>query len=106
MDSESWVWVAPEAAFDANPMIVVEAQGESIIVCKIAGKYYAVEDRCSHDDGQLDQGEVNGKEITCPRHGARFDLTTGAALAMPAVAPIRTYPVKCDADGVWVGVEL
>lgn len=106
MSDETWVWVAAEAAFDAEPMRLVEVQGESIIVCRINGRYYAVEDRCSHDDGQLDQGEINGQEITCPRHGARFDLTTGAALSMPAVTPIRSYPVKCDADGVWVGVEL
>jgi len=59
---------------------------------------FVVEDRCSHDDGELGEGTLHDGEIECPRHGARFDLATGRATRMPAVAPIETFPARV-ADG-------
>lgn len=66
----------------------------------------AVEDRCSHDDGELTGGtvDVQTRQIECPRHGARFDLVTGKALCMPAVTPVAVYPVEVQNGEIWVTV--
>ena len=106
MNHTVWFRVAEETAFNGDALRVVEAEGEFIVVCRIAGRYYAVEDRCSHDNGPLGDGKLDGAALVCPRHGAKFDATTGAALTMPAVAPIRTYPTKVENGAVWVGVTL
>jgi 3-phenylpropionate/trans-cinnamate dioxygenase ferredoxin subunit len=63
---------------------------------------YAIEDACTHDGGALDQGELEGCRIMCPRHGAYFDVRTGAALTLPAVMPVRTYAVRVEDDSVFV----
>jgi len=66
---------------------------------------FVLEDRCSHDDGELGEGRLilNGNaEIECPRHGARFDMATGAQTRMPAVSPIESFPVRVDGDDVYV----
>ena len=72
-----------------------------VVVCNVAGEYFAINDVCSHDDGELVSG--NGKlievcQLECPRHGARFDVKTGKATRMPAVAPVKTYNVKVMND--------
>ena len=69
-----------------------------IAVFNIDGELYAIADVCTHDGGSLDQGELDGKEIECPRHGARFDVTTGKVLCLPAVRPLKTYPAR-STDG-------
>jgi 3-phenylpropionate/trans-cinnamate dioxygenase ferredoxin subunit len=65
---------------------------------------HAIEDRCTHDDGPLCEGEWDSDacEVVCPRHGARFDLRTGAALTLPAYLPVETYPVRVRDDGMIV----
>ena len=74
----------------------VTVGGAKVLVCNVGGQIYAVGDVCTHDDGPLDQGQLEGKEIECPRHGARFDVTTGRVLCLPAIQPIPTYAVKVD----------
>jgi 3-phenylpropionate/trans-cinnamate dioxygenase ferredoxin component len=59
----------------------------------IDGRYYAIEDRCSHDDGPLCEGDRDGLTVECPRHGATFDLRTGDALSLPATVGVETFPV-------------
>lgn len=90
--------------FPAGQVRVVDADGERVAVANVDGQLYAFEDRCSHDDAPLGEGELEGCQVECPRHGARFDVRTGAALCMPAVVPIATYPVQVT-DGA-VAVEL
>jgi 3-phenylpropionate/trans-cinnamate dioxygenase ferredoxin subunit len=80
----------------------VEIDGVEVLLCNVDGTLYAVEDVCTHDGGPLDQGELEGCRIMCPRHGAMFDVTTGAALTLPAVVPLPTYPVRIDGDDVYV----
>ena len=75
-------------------MKVVEMGGVRVALCNVEGTFYAVEDVCTHDDGPLGEGSLKGGELECPRHGARFDAKTGAATRMPAVVPVRTFPVK------------
>jgi 3-phenylpropionate/trans-cinnamate dioxygenase ferredoxin subunit len=78
----------------------VQRDGETILLCNVDGTFYAIEDECTHDGGELDQGELEGCKIMCPRHGAYFDVTTGAALTMPAVLPVRTFAVRLDGDDI------
>ncbi len=83
---------------------VVGVKGREIALCNVGGKFYAIDNICTHDGGSLDQGELDGKVVECPRHGARFDVTTGAVLAMPAVVPVATYPVRVQGTDIEVAV--
>ncbi len=76
-----------------------------VAVCNVNGAFYAIDDLCTHDGGSLDQGELDGQQIECPRHGARFDVTTGEAVQLPAFEPVETYPVRVEGDTIEVGVE-
>jgi len=72
-----------------------------IAVFNIGGELYAIEDVCTHDGGDLAGGEVHGYEIECPRHGARFDLRTGAVRCPPAYEPVAAFPVKVENGAVY-----
>jgi 3-phenylpropionate/trans-cinnamate dioxygenase ferredoxin subunit len=82
--------------------------GEFRLAAARSGSHvFVLEDRCSHDDGELGQGTVfgmtdEGGEIECPRHGARFDIASGRATRMPAIAPIETFAAKVEGEEVWV----
>ena len=72
-----------------------------IAVYNIDGELYAIEDVCTHDGGELAGGALHGFAVECPRHGARFDLRTGAVLAPPAYEPVAKFPVKMEGDAVF-----
>jgi 3-phenylpropionate/trans-cinnamate dioxygenase ferredoxin component len=99
------VTVAKESDLDEGAVKVVEAGGRRIALCKFDGTFYAIDDVCTHDRGPLGQGELIGGEIECPRHGARFDVTTGRATRLPAIQPVRTYPVRVEDGAISVEVE-
>jgi 3-phenylpropionate/trans-cinnamate dioxygenase ferredoxin subunit len=86
---------------------IVHAGLLAVCVYNLGGQLYALEDRCSHDDGPLCEGEFDEETgvVICPRHGASFDIRSGEALTLPAFQPVATYPVRVDADGI-VKVEL
>ncbi len=86
-------------------LLLYEPDELRIAVCNVDGEYYAIEDVCTHDGGPLDQGDLEGDEIECPRHGARFNVRTGEATLMPAVMPVRTFPIKVEGDRVLVCTE-
>ena len=71
------------------------------LLIRAADDYFVVEDICSHDGQPLTDGPLIDCSIQCPRHGARFDLKTGAALCMPATRKIRTFTVEIRNDGIW-----
>jgi 3-phenylpropionate/trans-cinnamate dioxygenase ferredoxin component len=73
-----------------------------ILLCNVDGAIYAIEDVCTHDGGPLDQGELEGEQVVCPRHGATFDVRTGDALTLPAVMPLLTFEVSVEGDDVYV----
>jgi 3-phenylpropionate/trans-cinnamate dioxygenase ferredoxin subunit len=101
----SWTKAAPDGSVEPGQARVVSVGGERLVLCRLsASEVYAVEDTCSHDDGSLGQGRLEGGQIECPRHGARFDVRTGAATRMPAASPIATFPARL-ADG-WIEVDL
>ena len=81
---------------------VVEVDGDLIALFHVEGVYYALDDVCTHDGGPLASGELTGHKVACPRHGAKFDIRTGAALSMPAVRATRAHDVKVENGGVWV----
>jgi len=83
---------------------LVDVDGEPLAVFNIAGRYFAIADRCSHDDGPVAQGEVADTTVECPRHGARFNLETGKALTLPAVVDIPAYPVRVVGQEIQVGL--
>ena len=75
-----------------------------IVIFQIAGKYFAIADLCSHDDGPLGDGNLDGFEISCPRHGARFDVRNGKACMLPAVENIPAYPVRVSDGKIEIGI--
>ena len=79
---------------------VYEVGDRAVAVCNVGGQLYAIDDVCTHDEGSLDQGELEGFEIECPRHGARFDVRTGEVKALPAVLPIDTFGVRVEGDDI------
>ena len=80
---------------------IVHAGEISVGVYNLGGEFYAIEDRCSHDDGPLCEGEFEADEgvAICPRHGARIEICAGRPLSLPAVLPVETFPVHVE-DGL------
>lgn len=91
-----WVTVARVDELVPGTRRLVDVDGSQLVVFNLDGKYYAIEDVCTHDGGQLTGGEVEGDQIICPRHGARFCIRTGAALTAPAYEPTATFPVRVE----------
>ena len=100
------IHVAPLEEFPPGSTKIVTLGWTSIGVYNCNGKLYALEDRCSHDDGPLCEGEFDPETgvVICPRHGANFDIRSGDALTLPATEPVSTYPVRV-VDGM-IRVEL
>ncbi len=73
-----------------------------IAIARTEGQYFAFEDICTHDGAELTGGEIEGTQIICPRHGARFCLRTGQALTPPAYEPVQVFETKIEADRLWV----
>ena len=97
MTTTTTIVVCKLADLAAGEMRLVETDGRKIGVFHCDdGELFAIEDRCSHDDGPLCEGEWEPEECVaiCPRHGARFDVRTGQALTLPAYLPVDTYPVR------------
>jgi 3-phenylpropionate/trans-cinnamate dioxygenase ferredoxin subunit len=84
----------------------VAVDGRRVLVCHTAKGFFAVDDTCTHDDGPLADGWLDGTAIECPRHGARFDVTTGQVLCLPAAVPIRSYAVRVDGDDIKVNMDV
>lgn len=83
---------------------VFDVEDRKIAIYRLDDGYYAIDDICTHDGGPLAEGEVEGDEVICPRHGARFSIKTGAALTFPAVSPVDRYPVRVEGDDLLVGL--
>jgi len=76
------------------------------LLIRVGDNFYAIEDVCTHDGQPLTEGPLEGTEITCPRHGARFDVTTGRAVCMPAFEPVTTFEVEARDDGIYVKANV
>ena len=89
-------WTRVVAAIDVPPgeLKGVATRQDRLVLANVDGEFYALEDRCSHQDFPLSSGELEGCELECPFHGATFDVRTGRATRLPAVRPVRTYAVE------------
>ncbi len=94
----SWLDVASTAELTPGTRRVVDMDGVAVAVFNLGGEYFAIQDICPHDGGELANGELEGEVIVCPRHGARFSIKTGTVLGPPAYEDIRTFQVRV-ADG-------
>ena len=83
---------------------VVEVEGHKIALFRVNGAFYALSDACTHRGGPLSEGDVEGAEVTCPWHGAKFDISTGAVLGAPAQKGVKSYPVRVTGADVEIEV--
>ena len=90
----SWVRAASAASIPPGDYATVEVDGVFVAIFNVGGEFLAVEDVCTHDGGGLAGGAVEGDQVICPRHGARFCLRTGRALSPPAYEPLRSYETR------------
>ncbi len=81
-----------------------EIKGKKIAVCNVSDSFHAIEDVCTHDGAPLDQGTLEGNLITCPRHGAKFNVITGEAVGMPAVVAVKTFEIEIEDDVIFVNI--
>jgi 3-phenylpropionate/trans-cinnamate dioxygenase ferredoxin subunit len=95
-----YVKVATVAEVPAGTAKQVVVDGRLVAVANVGGTLYAIDDTCTHEDESLAGGPVVGEIIVCPKHGSRFHLPTGRVLSLPAVRPVRTYPVKVEGDDI------
>ena len=101
--AEGFVTVARLGEIPEGGVKIVRLDDQEIAVFNLGGAYYAMDDVCTHDGGPLAEGVIDGDVIECPRHGARFDIRTGAVLAMPATRAVPTYAVRVEGDEIQVG---
>jgi len=100
-----WIDVIAESALTEGEHMVVNVEGVDVALFNLSGQFYAIEDVCSHDGTEIASGELDGDEIVCPRHGARFCVKTGAVKCAPAYEDIASYPVKTADGRVWIAVD-
>ncbi len=98
----NWITLVKTADLGTGQRDVFDVDGYYVALFNVDGTYYAIEDACTHDGGPLADGELDGFEVECPRHGAKFDVRTGQALALPAVTPTRRYEVRVQSDEVQI----
>jgi 3-phenylpropionate/trans-cinnamate dioxygenase ferredoxin subunit len=87
----AWIDVAAVADVPPGDYASVEIDGRFVAVFNVDGQFFAIDDLCTHDGGGLAGGAIEGDQVICPRHGARFCLRTGAALTPPAYEPVQSY---------------
>ncbi len=104
LEKIEFVEIAPVKDLPNGERMFVTIGDRSIVLFNIAGNLYAIADVCSHDNGPLGDGDLEGNEVICPRHGARFDVRTGEALLLPAVVDIPAYPVRMKEGMIEIGV--
>lgn len=89
-----WFDVDAAESLPDGSISLLDVDGTEVAVFNVGGRFYAIQDICTHDGGTLADGELDGFEIECPRHGARFDLRTGKVMAPPAYEAVRTFAVR------------
>ncbi len=96
-----FIKVAKTSDLAPGDKMLVEYNEEDVGLFNIEGEFYAISDVCTHDDGPLIEGKLDGDCIICPRHGARFNIKTGAQ-TMPAITPVPLYQVRIDGDDILI----
>lgn len=101
-----FVFIGEMGQLPNGERLFVEIDDLPIVVFNIGGQLYAIDDVCSHDDGPLGDGELEGMEVVCPRHGARFDVRDGKVTSLPAAIDIAAYPVRVVDGQIEIGLPL
>ncbi len=101
----NWQTLARTTDIPPGRVGVFEVGDRRVALCNVNGDFFAIDDVCTHDGGALDQGELDGVEIECPRHGARFDVRTGKVTRLPAIDPVDSFPVRIEDDAIQVDVD-
>ena len=97
-----FVFVAKPSDFPESATLCVEIEDRFLVLVRLGESYYCLDDICTHDGGPLGEGELTEGCLVCPRHGAKFDVTTGEAKCMPATEPTQTHEVRVEEDGIFV----
>lgn len=105
-DECEFIEIASQDELDDGERLFIEVDEIQIVLFKIAGEYFAIGDVCSHDDGPLGDGDVEEFKVTCPRHGAKFDVRSGKALSLPAIVDIPAYPVRTVNNRIEIGLPV
>ena len=96
--------ILPASELPNGERLFIEIEGKSLVIFNIADQYFAIADICSHDDGPLGEGDLEGYNVICPRHGAEFDVRTGKVMQLPAVDDIPAYPVQVRDGVIYIGI--
>ena len=96
--------IAPVSELPNGERLFVEVESKSLVIFNIADQFFAIGDICSHDDGPVGDGDLEGFNVVCPRHGGEFDVRSGQAVQMPAVVDIPAYPVRIVDGMIQVGI--
>ena len=94
--------VAAASGIPAGGVRTVQCGARSLALSNVDGTLYAIDNRCTHDDGPLGEGRLRNGRVICPRHGAAFDAKTGRVLSLPAVRSVAAYEVTVDGDDVYI----
>lgn len=106
-----YIRVADKADLPLNKMILVVVDGKDVLLANVDGSYYAIANKCTHLGGSLSKGSLKGGIVTCPRHGAQFDVKTGQSVADAKIGFIKmgvkdevSYSVKVEGTDIFVGL--
>ena len=97
--------IETEDSLQDGEMLAFEQDGDHVLLCKVRGEYHAISNICSHARVMLSMGKLRGTSVTCPLHGARFDVTTGKCLSGPAMMDIASFPVSVDNSKVIISTS-
>ena len=107
--SENFIKVAKTGDIKPGKMKRLDvsvASGEKcILLVNVEGRFYATDDRCTHEDASLSTGSLQGEWVKCPLHGSRFNVCTGQVLDEPADENLKTYAVRVEGDAIWLNIK-
>ncbi len=106
INMSEFLFAANTSEIDDGQKVLVEVDQRLVILFRQGESFFCVDDICTHDGGSLFDGELDGFEISCPRHGAKFDIRDGKALCMPATQPTQSHEVKVDGDQILVKIAI
>jgi len=99
-----YVDIAPASELPNGERLFLEIEGKALVIFNIAGQFFCIGDVCTHDEGPVGDGDLEGFNIVCPRHGGEFDVQTGKAVQMPAVVDIPAYPIRVVEGMIQLGM--
>ena len=98
----NWVKVANVSDVPDEAGYRVEIDGYPVAIWNAGGEIYATQDSCTHEETSLSDGDLWDEVVECPLHGAQFNVRTGAVLSLPAIFPLKTFPVKVEDDAIYL----